>query len=69
MARRKQTSTGAVRIVRRHPYQGDGQPDHRGRDRCGDCGLGVEHAVHRLEPVDPDVVEASHRITGERDSE
>lgn len=58
---------GAVLRVRKHLYRPDGIPDHRGEDRCEDCGLGRGHAVHDLEPVDPEVGEVSHRMTGERE--
>lgn len=66
MAKKKARRSGAVLRVPKHLYQGDGIPDHRGEDRCEVCGLGRRHAVHQLEPVDPEVGEVSQRITGER---
>lgn len=66
MASRRGRRQGAVLSVHKHPYRGDGVADHRGEDRCADCGLPKAHAVHRLEPVAPEVAETTERITGER---
>jgi hypothetical protein len=65
-AKRKPLVSGAALHVHKHVYVGDGVRDHRDRDRCRDCGLDVDHRVHQLEPVDPEVAEATGRITGER---
>ena len=69
MARKQSKVTGAALHVRKHPYVGDGIRDHRGEDRCAECGLGRGHRVHALEPVDPQVAETSRRIVGERAGE
>lgn len=58
--------SGAALQVHKHVYRGDGVRDHRGEDRCGDCGLAWTHRVHQLDPVDPAAVEVQQRITGER---
>lgn len=50
----------------RYDNRAAGVRDHRGEDRCGDCGLPETHRVHRLERVDPEVAETTSRITGER---
>lgn len=65
-AKKRPKLTGAAIQLPKHLYRGDGIKDHRGEDRCRDCGLGRGHRVHELEPVDPEVAEATHRITGER---
>lgn len=65
---KKQTKlSGAALQVHKHPYRGDGVRNHRGEDRCGDCGLAETHRVHRLDPVDPEVAETTSRITGEKE--
>lgn len=66
MARKQPKLTGAALQVHKHPYRGDGMVDHRGEDRCGDCGLARGHRVHQLDPVDPAVAETTSRMTGER---
>lgn len=67
MATKRQPRLRGARVqLPRHLYLGDGVPDHRGDDRCRDCGLRRGHVVHELEPVDPDTAEAGRRITGER---
>lgn len=68
MAGKQLRVEGAARTVHKHPYRPDGIWDHRGEDRCEDCGLARVHRVHQLEPVDPEVAETSQRITGERGS-
>lgn len=68
MAKKKDELIGAALQVRKHPYRGDGVRDHRGEDRCEDCGLAKGHRVHRLERVDPEVAQTTSRITGEREA-
>jgi hypothetical protein len=65
----KRRPRGAVRIVQPHHFAGDGQPDHRGRERCRHCQLGEQHPVHpdELPEPDPGAAEISRRITGERE--
>ena len=65
MARRKEPrKAGAVLRVAKHPYLGDGVPDHTGEDRCQLDGLRRSHPVHQLEPVDEDTAELERRIAG-----
>jgi len=67
MPKKKVELAGAALQVHKHPYRGDGTRDHRGDDRCADCGLAQGHRVHQLEPVHPDAAEVSRRIVGERE--
>lgn len=71
MATKKPKKSGAVLHVHKHPYVGDGVTDHRGHDRCADCGLDEGHAVHQPDPVDPSIVAAAlerdAEILGERE--
>lgn len=66
MPKKKVELSGAALQVHKHLYRGDGTRDHRGEDRCADCGLAQTHRVHQLDPVDPEVAETSQRIVGER---
>lgn len=36
---------------RRHDYDGDGQKDARGADRCKQCGTPKPNAMHQPAPV------------------
>jgi hypothetical protein len=65
MGRRRVSKRGAVTQVRRHLYQDDGSRDHRNRGRCELCALPEANPVHQVEPIDPEAIEWSHRITGE----
>jgi len=54
--------------VQHHPYVGDGRPDHRGQDRCADCGMPKTNQRHDLPAVPNNVRDAEARRLGEDES-
>jgi hypothetical protein len=51
-----------------HPYIGDGIEDHRGEDRCTDCGFPRRHKLHTLPKTADAVTKQEARRLGERDT-
>ena len=48
-----------------HHYHGDGIADHRGDDRCCDCGLPRRRECHDLPDTPGDLIEEEARRQGE----
>lgn len=51
--------------IKKHLYQGDGIPDHRGDDRCEVCKLPKRTCPNTLPETSADVREAEARRMGE----
>jgi hypothetical protein len=67
MSRKEPERSPLLTQVAKHRYRPDGVPDHRGEERCDDCGLGRGHPLHEPVEVDPETAEVGRRITGERE--
>ena len=52
-----------------HDYHGDGIADHRGHDRCSDCGLPRVRDCHDVPDTPGELIEEEARRQGENVTE